>query len=157
MLLLAYIVSEDKPDLMERGLMWLPLLGTFIWLAWAGWREYQKLQAYEAWAADFDRGKYDIRAVLAQSGATLVWGQPTPQGPINLQSVDLHDVDTIQVQVNRQPLPPKTLVKRGQAIELVLLLANGSDYRIPFIDCDMANQWEKALQESLQALKSAST
>jgi hypothetical protein len=142
---------------MERGLMWLPLLGIFIWLAWAGWREYNKLQAYEGWVSEFDRGKYDIRAVLAQAGHTLTWGQPTPQGPINLQHLDLNEVANIQVQVGGQPLPPGAMVKRGQPIELVLTLNDGSDRRIPFIDDDMANRWEKALQESLQALKSAST
>ncbi|MCF3606421.1 hypothetical protein L2E81_07160 [Planktothrix agardhii 1033] len=35
---------------MERGLLWLPLLAIFIGLAWSGWNEYQKLEAYQAWA-----------------------------------------------------------------------------------------------------------
>ena len=39
---------------MERGLLWLPLLGVFIWLSWAGWNEYQKLEAYRAWAESFE-------------------------------------------------------------------------------------------------------
>ena len=45
---------------MERGLLWLPLLGIFIWLSWAGWNEYQKLEAYRAWAESFEKSKYDI-------------------------------------------------------------------------------------------------
>ncbi len=53
---------------MTRGLIWLPLLAIFIGLAWAGWNEYQKLEAYRAWAEQFDRAKYDIYAVLGQKG-----------------------------------------------------------------------------------------
>jgi hypothetical protein len=64
---------------MERGLMWLPLLALFIGLAWAGWREFRKVEAYQTWAQDFDRHKYDIYAVLGQKGDQLVWGKPTRQ------------------------------------------------------------------------------
>lgn len=59
---------------MERGLLWLPLLAVFIWLAWQGWNEYQKVEAYQNWAKHFERAKYDIYAVLAQNGSNLTWG-----------------------------------------------------------------------------------
>ena len=49
---------------MERGLLWLPLLAVFFWLAWSGWNEYQKVEAYRRWAADYDKAKYDLYAVL---------------------------------------------------------------------------------------------
>lgn len=67
---------------MEHALTWFPLLGTFIWLAWAGWNEYQKVQTYEAWATGADRCKYDIRAVLAQRGTTLTWASPPAKAPL---------------------------------------------------------------------------
>ena len=142
---------------MERALTWLPLLGTFIWLTWAGWNEYQKVQAYEAWAAGADRCKYDIRAVLAQRGSTLTWGKPTRQGPIELARVSLTEIESITLHVNGHPVEPGTFVKRGQRIELVLIAPQGATYTIPFIEFPMAQQWKKALQESLQALKSASS
>jgi hypothetical protein len=142
---------------MERALTWLPLLGTFIWLAWAGWNEYQKVQTYEAWAAGFDRSKYDIRAVLAQAGPILTWGKPTRRGPIELDSLSMETVETIALHLNGRPVEPGTFVKRGQAIEIVLTATSGEVYRIPFIEFPMAQQWKKALQDSLQALKSASS
>ena len=142
---------------MEHALTWFPLLGTFIWLAWAGWNEYQKVQTYEAWASGADRCKYDIRAVLAQRGTTLIWGKPTRQGPIDLDSLALNDIDTIALQVNGAPVPSGSYVKRGQRIEIVLTTAGNVTHRIPFIEFPMAQQWKKALQESLQALKSASS
>ncbi len=142
---------------MEHALTWLPLLGTFLWLAWAGSNEYQKVQAYEAWAAGSDRSKYDIRAVLAQRGHTLTWGKPTRQGPVDLTSLALTEVDEITLQVNGAPVSAGIYVKRGQRIDLVLTAPGNGSHRIPFIEFPMAQQWKKALQESLQALKSASS
>ncbi len=63
---------------MERGLIWLPLLGLFIWLAWQGRNEFQKVEAYQNWAKQFEKSKYDIYAVLGQNGNELTWGKPTP-------------------------------------------------------------------------------
>ncbi|MBD3561673.1 hypothetical protein H6S82_22920, partial [Planktothrix sp. FACHB-1355] len=77
---------------MERGLIWLPLLALFIWLAWAGWNEFQKVEAYRRWASQFERAKYDIYAVLGQNGSNLTWGKPTRTEPVNLQTFSLKNV-----------------------------------------------------------------
>lgn len=90
---------------MERGLLWLPLLGLFIWLAWAGWNEYQKVEAYKEWAAQFKRAKYDIYAVLGQRGDELVWGKPTRTTPIELQSVKLSEIKTVRLTIAGTPVP----------------------------------------------------
>jgi hypothetical protein len=142
---------------MERGLLWLPLLGVFVWLAWAGWNEYQKVQAYETWAADFDRSKYDVQAVLGQAGNTISWGQPTRQGPINLISLSLADIDGLSLASKNRVLSTDADPPVGQPVDLVLTLITGEQYRIPFTDGALADQWKKALHQSLEALKSAST
>ena len=67
---------------MERGLLWLPLLAVFIWLARTGWNEYQKVEKYRVWAEDFDNAKYDIYSVLGKKGQELTWGKPTRKGLI---------------------------------------------------------------------------
>lgn len=58
---------------MEHGLLWLPLLAAFFWLAWQGSQEYQKIEAYRTWAEQFDKAKYDIYAVLGKK-VTLLLG-----------------------------------------------------------------------------------
>ncbi|HEY9835810.1 MAG TPA: hypothetical protein V6D27_02865, partial [Vampirovibrionales bacterium] len=89
---------------MERGLMWLPLLALFIGLAWAGWNEYQKVEAYRLWAQGFDRTKYDIYAVLGEKGDCLTWGKPTRKGPVNQQTFSLKEVESLHLLVNEQPV-----------------------------------------------------
>ncbi len=90
---------------MERGLMWLPLLGLFIWLAWAGWNEYQKVEAYKTWAADFERAKYDIYAVLGQKADQIIWGSPSRKGPVDLKTVSLREAQSISLTVDGQEFP----------------------------------------------------
>lgn len=141
---------------MERGLLWLPLLGVFIGLAWAGWHEFQKVQAYEAWATAFDRSKYDIRSMLGQRGDELTWGRPTRKGPIDLTTLSLQQVTALQLEVNGESVPADQASPTGKLVELALATASGETYRIPFTDGDLARRWEKALHQSLQALKSAS-
>jgi hypothetical protein len=141
---------------MERGLLWLPLLAVFIGLAWAGWHEYQKVQAYEAWATDFERSKYDIRSVLGQRGTDLTWGRPTRQGAIDLTTLSLHQVIALRVEVDGQAIAVDQPSPGGKSIDLVVSTTGGDTYRIPFTDSDLAQRWEKALHELLQALKSAS-
>ena len=80
---------------MIKGLLWLPLLFTFIWLAWQGWNEYQKVEIYQTWSQNFDKAKFDIYAVLGQKDDLLTWGIPTRKGIINLQTFSLKDVDKI--------------------------------------------------------------
>lgn len=140
---------------MERGLLWLPLLAVFIGLAWAGWHEYQKVQAYEAWAADFDRSKYDIKAMLGQRGDDLTWGRPTRQGPIDLTTLSLQAITDLRLEIGGQPVVGEAQPAKGK-VELALATISGETYRIPFTDSDLALRWEKALHQSLQALKSAS-
>ncbi|NJK72114.1 MAG: hypothetical protein HC926_01545 [Synechococcaceae cyanobacterium SM2_3_60] len=63
---------------MERGLVGSLTLLVFIGLGLAGWRAYQAVQHYQAWAKAFQQAKYDPLLVLGyhQSDAELVWGNP---------------------------------------------------------------------------------
>ncbi|MBW4488632.1 MAG: hypothetical protein KME12_12665 [Trichocoleus desertorum ATA4-8-CV12] len=135
---------------MERGLLWLPLLGVFIWLAWAGWNEYQKVEAYRRWAEQFERAKYDIYAVLGQQGSDLTWGQPTRRGPINLAAFSLKEVQAIRLLVDDQPVDLNALPQKGRSVLLEFALPNSaSPIRIPFTDVTLAADWGRYLQQEL--------
>ncbi|KOR37197.1 MULTISPECIES: hypothetical protein [Planktothricoides] len=136
---------------MERGLLWLPLLGLFIWLAWAGWNESQKVQAYQAWAEQFDRAKYDVYAVLGQKGDRITWGKPTRKGPVDLESFFFNQVKSIRLLVNHQPVeipaePETATTPKGQ-IFLEFELSTGATQKVPFTDFSLAAKWAKVLHD----------
>ena len=135
---------------MERGLMWLPLLAIFIGLAWAGWNEYQKLEAYRVWAEQFAKAKYDIYAVLGQKEDSLTWGKPTRSGPVNLQTFSLKNVQSIQLLVNGAVVDLESPPSSGKVIVLEFLLKDAKPVQVPFTEIPLAAKWEKYLQQELQ-------
>jgi hypothetical protein len=135
---------------MPRGLMWLPLLAIFIWLAWAGWNEYQKVEAYRLWAMPFTKVKYDLYAVLGQDGDSLIWGKPTRNGPVNLQSFSLQDVKSIRILANGQPVDLVSPPKSDRNIVLDFLLVNAETVQVPFTQFDLALEWYQHLQQELE-------
>ncbi len=133
---------------MERGLLWLPLLFAFFWLAWQGSREFKKVQAYQEWALSFDKAKYDIYAVLGQKDKSITWGKPTPKGLINLQTFSLNDVVNIQLFVNGSKVDIEQPPQRGRSIELEFSFPDpNKSVKIPFTEIPMAANWGKYLQK----------
>ncbi|MBD2533651.1 hypothetical protein H6G97_30510 [Nostoc flagelliforme FACHB-838] len=142
---------------MERGLLWLPLLVMFFWLAWQGSREYQKVEAYRTWAEQFERAKYDIYAVLGQKGNNLTWGKPTPKGPIKLETFSLLDVKQIYLLIDDKQVDIDNIPEKGRSIELEFLFSESTgSVRVPFTEIPLAAEWGKFLQRVLQELRSQS-
>ncbi len=140
---------------MERGLLWLPLLVLFFWLAWAGWNDYQKVEAYRVWAQDFQRSKYDIYAVLGERDRELVWGKPTRQGPINLQSFSLEQVRSIDLLVNDQVVDLQAPPAKGRSVALQFVFRGEVEpVRVPFTEISLAAEWAQHLQQELALLQS---
>jgi hypothetical protein len=140
---------------MERGLLWLPLLVMFFWLAWQGSKEYQKVEAYRAWAEQFERAKYDIYAVIGQKGNNITWGKPTPKGPIKLATFSLLDVQKIQLLIDDKIVEVENPPEKGREIELEFLFReNSQSVRVPFTEIPLAAEWGKYLQGALQSLDS---
>lgn len=139
---------------MERGLLWLPLLATFIWLTWSGWKEFQKVEAYRHWATEFERTKYDIYAVLGQKGSNLTWGKPTSKGPVNLETFSLKKVLSIRLLVDDQVADLETPPRKGRTIALEFLFPEpAASVKVPFTELPLAAEWGKYLQKQLQRLR----
>jgi hypothetical protein len=136
---------------MERGLLWLPLLAVFIGLAWSGWNEYQKLEAYQAWATDFDKAKYDIYAVLGLKETDLTWGKPTRKGPVNLETFSLKQVESLGLWVDSQAIDANSPPEKGKAIALEFRFTDTAKIvQIPFTEISLAVRWYKYLQSLMQ-------
>jgi hypothetical protein len=135
---------------MERGLMWLPLLGAFIWLARAGANEYQKLEAYKRWAAGFDRYKYDIYSVIGIKDRELSWGKPTKAEPKDLQTFSLDRVTQLELIVDNKSVDLDTLPASGKNINLRFQFSDENrTIDIPFTEVIMASEWAKFLQKAI--------
>lgn len=131
---------------MERGLIWLPLLALFIGLAWAGWNEYQKVEAYRNWAEQFDRAKYDIYAVLGQKEDKITWGKPTRGKPEALQTFSLNDVAEIKLLVDGRPVALDNLPRQGKPL-IQFAFPDAEEIGIPFTDISLAARWTEKLQD----------
>jgi hypothetical protein len=144
-----FCIIFQKESNMARGLAWLVFLAIFIGLAWAGWDEFQKLQAYERWATEFDRAKYDISAILGQKGQQLTWGKPSRQGIKEAQTIALSKIQEIRLLVNNETADPLNPPK-GKLVELELLCQDQANPKIPFTDIEIAIKWGQALTKDLQ-------
>jgi hypothetical protein len=111
---------------MERGLMWLPLLGMFIWLAKVGYDEYYKIQAYQQWATKFDRSKYDIYAVMGLKDREITWGKPTKTEPTDLKIFSLDRVKLVQLVIDNRVVDLDNLPTKGKKINLQFQLDDRS-------------------------------
>ncbi len=131
----------------ERGLLWLPLLAAFIALTVLGWRSYRQVELYREWATQFDTAKYDPLAVAGLKGHTLTWGKPSLQGVQAVQSLELTEVESLQLLVDGRPiaLPPDSLPP-GKDIQIELLPQQAS---IPFTDATLAIAWCRKLAHIL--------
>ncbi|CEJ46670.1 hypothetical protein [Umezakia ovalisporum] len=137
---------------MERGLLWLPLLAAFFWLAWQGSREYQKLEAYRIWAEQFEKSKYDIYAVLGLKDNNVTWGKPTPKALIELETFSLLDVSEIRLVVDKKVVTTENHPQKGRIIELEFLFPESKSVHVPFTEVPLAAKWAKYLQSLLDTL-----
>lgn len=137
---------------MERGLVGSLTLLVFCGLGLAGWRAYQAVQHYQAWAKAFQQAKYDPLLVLGyRQSQELVWGKPTWRGITAEQSLPLAAVEAIVLQVDAQQwrLIPEQK-PRGRRIALVLL---PQQIELPFTDLQLAVRWWRFLASEVgQAL-----
>jgi hypothetical protein len=132
---------------MERGLLWLPLLFAFFWLAWQGSKEFKKVEAYRIWAEKFDKAKYDIYAVLGLKDNNITWGKPTTAGPIQLETFSLDDVVNIQLFVDKRQVEIEQPPERGRLIELEFMFSESTkSVRVPFTEIPLAAEWGKYLR-----------
>ena len=137
---------------MERGLLWLPLLLVFFWLAWSGWREFQKVEAYQRWAEQFEQAKYDIYAVLGKKDVYLTWGKPTQKQPVDLQTFSLQDVRSLHLLVDNKSVNMANLPNKGKPCLEFVLDGQVNSIKIPFTDIALAAKWHDYLEKEWQKL-----
>jgi hypothetical protein len=135
-------------------LLWFPLLAVFIGLAWAGWNEFQKLEVYKSWAAQFDRAKFDIYSVLGQKDDAITWGKPTRKGILDSQTFSRSQVQSIALMVNGQRADWEQPPAQAKKVAIAFQLDHAQPVEVPFTDLDLAVQWSQYLQQEWLAAAS---
>ena len=133
--------------------MWFPLLGVFIGLFIAGSKEFKKVQVYEKWAANFDRSKYDIYAVMGLKNHQITWGKPTSKGVVDETSFDLNKIETIQLNIDDKTVYGEEVPTSGKKINIVFKSndINDDSIEIPFTEIGIATDWTRFLNKQLSA------
>jgi hypothetical protein len=138
---------------MKHALAWLPLLAAFFLLAWQGYKEYHKVQAYGVWSRQFERAKYDIYAVLGQKGNDITWGKPTMKGPVDLATFALEDVQQIRLLIDKQAVEIGNLPIKARSIELEFSFSEPKEsILVPFTEIPLAVKWCEYLHNALKNL-----
>ncbi|MGB2924340.1 MAG: hypothetical protein WBB82_03485 [Limnothrix sp.] len=135
---------------MVRGLLWLPLLAMFIGLAWAGWAEYRKIEEYKLWADNFDQAKYDLYSVIGYRNGQITWGKATRKGMVDLETVAIAQLSSINLEVDQQSLPEfdlENLPEKGKAALILNYKDKQDSTTIPFTQIDLAAKWVNYLQK----------
>ena len=133
---------------MERGLIWLPLLGLIIGLTWVGWREYQKVEGYRIWSEQFEKAKYDIYSVMGLKDNQITWGKPTPKGILDLETFSLQEVEDIKLSlgdifIDMNNLPTK---KTKDIPQLTFNFRKDNKVvKISFTEIELAAKWQQFL------------
>lgn len=148
---------------MLHGLLWFPLLFFFIGLATAGWNEYRKVETYRIWGEPFDQAKYDLYSVIGLSTDQITWGQPSRQGPKNLQTLAFKDIQSVGVNLDSRPFTidelrqkPELANQRFNTIQLTLQTTCSPDHplEIRFTDLALACSWAKRISQRIEATPS---
>ena len=134
---------------MIEGLLWLPLLAVFFALAWAGRREFQKIEAYTLWSRSFTKAKYDIYSVLGQKEGLLVWGKPTYRGIVDEQKLEIKQITAVNLTHKGKIVDVAQGELTGSGDLSLSLKDSSSPVIIPFTRASLAAQWVKELQEQI--------
>ncbi|NJK34110.1 MAG: hypothetical protein HC919_03695 [Oscillatoriales cyanobacterium SM2_2_1] len=139
---------------MLEGILWLPLLGVFGWLFWAGRQEYGRREAYRSWAESFERHSYDRRVLVGQQGDRLIWAQPTTAVPQVLHTVPLSQLLEVQLLIDGNPweCPDDILPLQVRDVRLILGDRDGQRWEIAFEDKAIARNWWVYVRSQIHAV-----
>jgi hypothetical protein len=132
---------------MEKGLLWLPLLFIFTGLAWAGRREFQKIEVYRQWSSSFEQAKFDIYSVLGLKDGLLIYGKPTYQAIIDEKIIFIEQIKSVELLQDNKVITDFQEDKSNRSGFLCIFFKDSSDtFLIPFTELSLASKWKDQIQ-----------
>lgn len=133
---------------MREGLLWLPLLVTFVVLTALGWLERRRQTLFRCWTEGSELAKLDAAVAMRLQDGRISWG------PVGLKGVELagdiavNHLELCELMADRSGDVPLTDEASGPC--RLRLVADGKSLDIPFSDAVRARLWVEELMSRVR-------
>jgi hypothetical protein len=124
---------------MSHGLLWLPLLASFVLLTALGWLERRRQRLFREWAASSELAKLDGCGAAQLAEGMLSWsrfeaGHFKPVGSFVIKHLEL--VELLSLRSGEAPL-----TEESEGACRLRLVGGGEQKELPFSDAKRARLW----------------
>ncbi len=130
---------------MIHGLLWLPLLISFILLTALGWLERRRQNLFRNWAKDSELAKLDNSGAAQVKNGKLSWSKFEAGKFQEKESFEIKELELVELMALSSGEAPLTDESQGQC--RLRLIGAGKEIDVPFADADRARKWMSQLME----------
>ena len=130
---------------MIHGLLWFPLLLTFVLLTALGWLERRRQNLYRVWAEGAELSKLDSSGAARLKSGILNWSTFEAGSFQEQDKFEITKLELIELMALTSGEAPLTQESQGRC--RLRLVGNGKEMDVPFADADRARQWMNQLME----------
>ena len=131
---------------MIHGLLWLPLIVSFVLLTALGWLERRRQNLYREWAKGSELAKLDNSGAALVKDGSLKWSR-FEAGKFNDQEkFDIKELELVELMALSSGEAPLTSEAQGQC--RLRLIGSGKEIDVPFADAEKARQWMEQLMKT---------
>ena len=130
---------------MLHGLLWLPLLLTFILLTALGWLERRRQSLFRIWANGSELCKLDSSGAAYLKDGKVTWSAFEAGEFKEKDSFIIKKLELVELMALTSGEAPLTNESQGKC--RLRLVGNGREVDIPFSDADRAREWMNQLME----------
>ena len=131
---------------MIHGLLWLPLLLSFLLLTALGWLERRRQSLYREWAKGSELAKLDNSGAALVKDGFLIWSKFEAGKFQDKEKFDIKELELVELMALSSGEAPLTNEAQGQC--RLRLIGCGKEIDVPFADAEKARQWISQLMET---------
>ncbi len=128
---------------MIHGLLWFPLLFTFLLLTALGWLERRRQNLYRDWAQGAELAKLDGSGAARLKEGVLSWSNFEAGTFKEQDSFEITKLELVELMALSSGDAPLTNESQGRC--RLRLVGQGKEIDVPFSDADRARQWMNQL------------
>ena len=124
---------------MIHGLLWFPLLISFVLLTALGWLERRRQNLFRNWAEDAELAKLDNSGAARVKDGTLVWSKFEAGSFKEKEVFEIKELELVELMALSSGEAP--LTTESQGLCRLRLIGCGKEVDIPFDDAERARDW----------------